>query len=67
MIFGFVVTLVGLLGIFLRLPLTALAMRLFSVSGIDMDESRVPKIQRLYLCGGVFMVVAGIVTVVFAL
>lgn len=67
MILGCVVALVGVLGIVFRHALAVAAIWLFSASGIDADQSKTPAAERVYLFGGVFMVVAGVATVVYAL
>ena len=66
-VLGCVVTLVGILGMIFRRPLGGLAARMFSASGIGVDESRRPAIERVYALGGIFMALAGLVTIVFAL
>lgn len=64
--FGFAVALVGALGIVLRRPLARLASRLFSASGAS-DVRRLPAAERVYLFGGVFMILAGVATVIYGL
>jgi len=66
-VLGCVVTLVGILGTIFRGPLGGLAARMFSASGVGLDESRRPAIERVYALGGIFMALAGLVTIVFAL
>ena len=66
-VFGCLVTFVGILGMIFRRPLAALAVRMFSASGAEGDESREPALERVYGLGGIFMALAGLGTIVFAL
>lgn len=66
-VLGCVVTLVGILGVIFRRPLGGLAARVFSASGLELDESRKPALERVYGLGGIFMALAGIGTIIFAL
>lgn len=64
--FGIAVALLGVLGVVFRRPLSRLAARIFSASGAS-DGSRLPAVERVYLFGGVFMVIAGGATVFYGL
>ena len=63
---GCIVALVGLLGLVFRRPLAVFASKLFSVTGIEAAESD-PKIERVYLIGGSFMILAGLATIAYGM
>lgn len=66
-VLGCVVTLVGILGVIFRRPLVDVAERIFSASGIQVDESRKPALERVYSLGRIFLALAGLATIGFAL
>jgi hypothetical protein len=66
-VLGCLVTLVGILGMIFRRSLAGLAARMFSAGGVEVDESRRPALERVYGLGGIFMALAGVATIVFAL
>lgn len=66
-VMGCVVTLVGLLGLIFRRPLAVFALKLFSVNGLESAEPDSSRIERIYVLGGSFMILAGIATIAYGL
>lgn len=64
---GSIVTLVGVLGLIFRRPLAGMATKIFTMNGISVHASGSSRIERVYVLGGIFMIVAGMATLTYGL